>query len=153
MLTTSVVESISLKLDLLVIWNFKAANYRRLTLQKSFSSNSQGTRVNAMTKYVGLQQVWAVIWKYTGSLSREKTVNSFVMHAIGLVRIFSPWGGIHAPTVTLIESRWIYAAKVLSQYIYIYIYIYREREREREIDNNVALTSLISPLMVLMMVQ
>ena len=62
------------KPDLQVMWDIMTTNIPRLTFQKSFRSKLRGTRVNSMTKYKGLQQVWQSIrhTKCTEAVSLKK---------------------------------------------------------------------------------
>ena len=112
MFVTSIVGSVCPKMDLLVIWDLMKANFWRFSLQKYFCSNLEGTCVNSVTKYVGLQQVWEVKWVCTGAMSTEKAANSFFPHWIGFARIYGAWGVIRAPKSTLSKSkRWPSSAK------------------------------------------
>ena len=63
--------------------------------------------------------------RLNGSVSVEKTANSFSTNVIEFAKKYLAWGVSRASKTTLIQpKRWLSSAKKCSHYIYLYIYIY-----------------------------
>ena len=94
----------------------------KVVLQKFFSSNLQVTRVNSLTRFVGLQQVQQITRACSRAISKKKTANSFFIYLIGIQR-YTWLEESHVLSQVLLANRDDFLQRNSNHYHYIYIYI------------------------------